>query len=95
MTDESTTTEQEAPEPTYPKKRPPPDTGPEVPEQPVVKVGQVWEEVDPRGGRTVTVMAVGAATASVMSAGKSPQIYTANLSHFGSPNGYKLVQDVP
>jgi hypothetical protein len=76
------------------KARKPDDSGPKAPTQAAVKVGQVWEEVDPRGGRTVTVTAVRGASVTVRSAGKSPQIYTANLSHFGSPNGYKLVQDV-
>jgi hypothetical protein len=59
-----------------------------------VKVGQVWEEADPRGGRTVTVTAVLGSSVTVRSAGASPQIYASNLSHFGSLNGYRLVEDV-
>jgi len=61
-----------------------------------VKVGQIWAEHDPRGGRTVTVTAVAEGetqSITVRSDGKYPQEYTVNRSHFGSPNGYHLVKD--
>jgi hypothetical protein len=80
------------------KNRKPPDTGPAAPKQAVVKVGQIWHEGDPRGGRTVTVLAVAAGDTqaiTVRSSGKYAQTYTANRHHFGSPNGYHLVKDVP
>jgi hypothetical protein len=71
---------------------------PNTPAAGSIKVGQVWAEVDPRGGRNVTVKAVAEGEThaiTVESAGVYKQIYQVNRSHFGSPHGYKLIKDVP
>jgi hypothetical protein len=72
------------------------DTGPAAPTPPAIKPGQEWEEIDPRGGRRVKVIAAtfGAVqSVTVTTLGKYPQTFAVNRSHFGSPNGYRLVKD--